>query len=287
MLINHKSITSFENLILLLSKIYNFLNLLRKNEVRVLIYHHIEKNQYDLFHEQLILIKKKWNFISPKQFENHYNGTHTLKGKNILLTFDDGFNSNFVVAKKILKKLKIKSIFFIPSNFVKIKSASKARLFIKRNILDQDLPNDFNYVRNMTIRNLKNLIQDGHLIGAHSKTHANLGKIKSNTKLRDEIINSTKYLEKNLKIKIKHFAFTYGNRSSISKKSLKLALSQYDFIYSSLRGNNYNNNKNDIIKRDAIYLDKGNKLLSIFLSGIVDIRYFLELSDINKLIKRL
>jgi len=90
-----------------------------------------------------------------------------------------------------------------------------------------------------------------------------------------------------LKIKIKHFAFTYGNYESISKKSLKLALAQYQFIYSSLRGNNFKNFKNDIIKRDAIYLEKGNKLLSIFLSGILDMRYFFQISNINKFIKKM
>ena len=139
----------------------------------------------------------------------------------------------------------------------------------------------------MTIKNLKELIKNGHLIGAHSKTHANLGLINNNKKLKNEIINSAQYLEKILKIKIKHFAFTYGNYSSISKKSLKFALSQYNFIYSSLRGNNYNNFKNQIIKRDAIYLEKGNKLLSIFLTGIVDLKYFLQILKINKLIKKI
>ncbi|WP_415323603.1 polysaccharide deacetylase family protein [Candidatus Pelagibacter sp. Uisw_127] len=215
------------------------------------------------------------------------NGKQKLKGKNILLTFDDGFNSNFLIAEKILKKLKIKAIFFVPSDFIKINSSSKARIFIKKNILDQILPSDFNFVKNINTTNLKKLIKNGHLIGAHTKTHANLALISDNRKLKNEIINSAHNLEKLLKIKIKHFAFTYGNYESISKKSLKLALAQYQFIYSSLRGNNFKNFKNDIIKRDAIYLEKGNKLLSIFLSGILDMRYFFQISNINKFIKKM
>lgn len=287
MLSNHKLIFGHEKKVLFLAKIYQLFNFFGNNEVRVLIYHHIQKNQYNLFLNQLFLIKKKWNFITPNQFENHINGMHKLKGKNVLLTFDDGFNSNFFIAKKILKKLKIKAIFFVPSDFVKINSALKSRVFIKKNILDQSLPSDFNTVRNMTINNLKELIKNGHLIGAHSKTHANLGSIINDKKLKNEIIYSAKNLEKILKIKIKHFAFTYGNYLSISERSLKFALSQYDFIYSSLRGNNFKNFKTEIIKRDAIYLEKDNKLLLIFLSGLVDLKYLFQIFNINKLIKKL
>ena len=157
MINNHQLIIGHEKKILFLARIYELFNIFRNNEVRVLIYHHIQKNQYDLFFKQLSLIKKTWNFITPNQFENHINGKNKLKGKNVLLTFDDGFNSNFFIAKKILKKLKIKAIFFVPSDFIKINSALKSRVFIKKNILDQNLPNDFSTVRNMTTRNLKEI----------------------------------------------------------------------------------------------------------------------------------
>ena len=287
MLNNHKLIYGFEREVIFLSTLYRFLNFFSLNEIRVLVYHHIEKEEFDLFYKQLILIKKNWNFITPDQFEDHIKGIHKLKGKNVLLTFDDGFYSNYIVCKKILEKLKIKAIFFIPSDFAKINLQSKAKKFIKKNILDQDLPKDFKNSKNMTFKNLKYLIKKGHKIGAHTKTHINLGLTKNIKVLKDEIISSKIDMERKLNITIKHFAFTYGNYTSISKISLKLALSQYEFIYSCLRGNNYRNQINQIIKRDAIYLKKGNKLLLIFLSGLIDIKYFFQILNINKLIKKL
>ena len=283
-IINHKSIASFETIILFLSKIYNFFS---RNEIRVLVYHHIGKKDINLFYRQLNQIKKSFNFITPKQFEDHVCNKYKLKGKNVLLTFDDGFNSNYLVAKKILDKLKIKAIFFVPSDFIKINSALKAKKFIRNNILDQRLPSDFSTLNNMSIQDLKQLIKNGHTIGGHSKTHANLGSIYDTKKLKNEIINSAGYLEKALNTKIKHFAFTYGNYTSMSFKSLKLALSQYNFIYSCLRGNNHSVLSNEIIKRDAIYLDEGSKLLSIFLSGFFDFKYFFQIISINKIIKKI
>ena len=139
----------------------------------------------------------------------------------------------------------------------------------------------------MNFNNLKILIKNGHYIGSHSKTHANLGLLSSNRTLKNEVIQSTKDLEKKLKIKIKHFAFTYGNFKSISNKSLRIVRPKYKYIYSSLRGNNFRNFKNEIIKREAIYLKEKNSLITIFLSGLVDIKYFFQLIKINKFIKKI
>ena len=61
MLNNHKSIVGHENKVLLLSKLYSFFNFFGINELRVIVYHHVEKNKYDLFLKQLSLIKKNWN----------------------------------------------------------------------------------------------------------------------------------------------------------------------------------------------------------------------------------
>ena len=65
-----------------------------------------------------------------------------IRGKNVILTFDDGFYSNYLIAKKILKKHNIKAIFFIPYNFMMMKNKNclyfiKNRLKIKNYKLDQ------------------------------------------------------------------------------------------------------------------------------------------------------
>ena len=68
------------------------------------------------------------------------NKKKILKGRNLLITFDDGFKSNFFVEKKILEKFDIKAIFFVPSDFIKLNSHSKTQKFINENILDHVRP---------------------------------------------------------------------------------------------------------------------------------------------------
>ena len=73
----------------------------------------------------------------------------------------------------------------------------------------------------------------------------------------------------------------------MSKKSLDLALTRYNFVYSCLRGNNFYNNFKEIIKRDPVYINRGNDLLNIFLSGLFDLKYFYKIKSINKIIKKI
>ena len=281
---NHNSIKFFEKIILSFSYIFDFFK--NENTIRILVYHHVEKKNFKILANQFKILSKNWKFITPKQFENHINKKVLLKGRNLLVTFDDGFKSNFYVEKKILSKFNIKAIFFVPSNFIKLNSHKKSQKFITENILDHIRPKDFKTLKNMSIQDLKILSKKGHVIGCHTKTHANLGLIKNTSRLKEEIIESSKTLEKSLKINVRHFAFSYGNYKSMNSESLKVAFKRYNFVYSCLRGNNFYNHEDSLIKRDTVYLDSSNDLLKIFLSGLIDLKYFFQLKKINnKIIK--
>ena len=277
-MINHKSIKYFEKIILFLINFFKFLQ--NKDSLRVLVYHHIEKKNFNKFYHNRKYLKKEWNFITPSQFESHLRNKKRLKGKNLLLTFDDGFKSNFYVEKEVLKKLNIKCIFFVPSEFIKLNSYKKSKKFLSKNILD-NFSEKTNELKNMSVEDIKLLLKRGHVIGSHTKTHASLSKIKSLSKLKKEIIGSKNDLKKLLNVEINHFAFTYGNYKSMNKESLKMSFSKYRFVYSCLRGNNYYTKKGSIIRRDTIYLNRSIDLAKIFLSGLIDIKYFFNIRSIN------
>ena len=281
---NHKILKKFERLFLFLSEVYNFL--FSKNTLRVLVYHNIEMNEFNKLFNHLTSLKKKYNFITPKQFEDHILRKKILTGRNLLLSFDDGFKSNYNVEREILKKLRIKALFFVPSEFVQLKSKHNVILFSKNNILGTKTFNSVNNLNNLSIDNLKFLIKNGHEIGCHTKNHKHLGSINNNSILNSEIVDSKK-LEKLLKIKIKHFAFTYGDFKSINEKSLKLAFSNFKFIYSCLRGNNLKNQGKMLIKRDPIYLNQDFSITKIFLSGLTDIRYVIFSLILNFKVRKL
>ena len=111
--------------------------------------------------------------------------------------------------------------------------------------------------------------------------------------LKEEIVLSSKVLESKLNIKIKHFAYTFGDINSFSRKALILASSQFSFVYSGLRGNNTNNTSPLAIRRDASstqifnneYKLFNNKLLDAFLDGFADFRYSSSKKKLDSWIK--
>ena len=104
------------------------------SNIRVLIYHDF-KSDFEIKHfkDQILSLKKEYEFISPDEFEEYLNNK-PIKGEKILITFDDGFKSNRIVAEKVLNKLNIKALFFIISDFVGAKKNTSRYNSIMRNI---------------------------------------------------------------------------------------------------------------------------------------------------------
>ena len=258
------------------------LGLINPNRLRVLLYHDVPTNEEDSFYNQLVWLKKNWNIVTPLQFEEMISGKNPIIGNNLLITFDDGLASNRVVAEKILNPMGIKAIFFVISEFIKTKDHLEARKFVSKYIIPEsnikDIPNNW---RNLQWLDLSALISQGHTIGHHTKMHKRLSKCISESELEEEIVLSAKEMAFKLDIEIKHFAYTFGDIDSFSKEALLLASSQFDFVYSGLRGNNINHTSPTAIRRDAAasqhlnneYKILNNKLLGAFLDGFADFRY--------------
>ena len=65
---NHKSIASFEKIILFFINFFYFLR--EKNVIRILVYHNIDSKYYSKLRNQLKNLKKDWNFIDAQEFED-------------------------------------------------------------------------------------------------------------------------------------------------------------------------------------------------------------------------
>ena len=96
------------------------------------MYHHIPINKIKNFERQIIfLLDDGWKFIKPQDL---LSGGYKILNKKILLTFDDGFYSNKIIADKILKKYNIKAIFFVPSKFVEMTRVEMCNQYIKKKL---------------------------------------------------------------------------------------------------------------------------------------------------------
>ena len=260
-----------------LSAFRKFENLIGYNKsarLRVLLYHDFAPEEHIIFESQLAWLSRNWSFISPEQFVSIINGEETIQKNSLLLTFDDGFSSNRRIAEKILNPRGIQALFFVVSELVAIEDPEEARQFIARQIQPgaskEKLPN---YVGNMKWADLEALLEQGHTIGAHSRTHARLSEIKSSSSLIDEIVSSADRLGSRLGVDIEHFAYPFGDLDSFSIQAIKLAQRRFRYVYSGLRGNNDNETPAFAIRRDALKPTDANALMGAFLEGGADFLY--------------
>jgi len=270
----------------LLNKIF-FRYFFKKPQLRVLTFHHINEKNFDLVKKNLLDLKKNYEILDPDNFFHIIKNKKQLDKNSILLTFDDGYYSQKNFAERVLSELKIKAIFFIIPNFLKIKNISKSKKFIYKNINKFIDFSKFDFsMRNMSIDDLKYLKNKGHHIGMHTLNHKNLSFIRNKNILRKEIFSDLSFFKKLLKLKSPlSFAYPFGNISSINHSSVEIIYKYYDCIFSGVRGDNSNLDMKDILLRDAITDKDDFNLIESFLNGISDFYYKSDRKKLDLLIK--
>ena len=242
--------------------------------LRVLTYHDVAPHQQPLFAAQLRWLARSWKFISPQQFATLISGSEPVIGRNLLLTFDDSFASQRHVAEQVLKPMGISALFFAVSDFVALQDPAEARQFIAKNIYPMlSLDAVPAHWSNMTWSDLEALLEQGHMIGGHTQTHARLSQVDSDAGLEREIIDAADTLTRRLGVSIDHFAYTFGDLASFSQRALAVARRRFRFIYSGLRGDNVGALTPWAIRREAIDADNSLGLVGAFVEGVADLRY--------------
>ena len=236
----------------------------KKFNLKILMFHNIEKNNFSYLERILNDLKRKYKFIDPENLTN-------VSGKNnILLTFDDGFESNYFFSKNVLEKLKIKAIFFIVSDLVNKKNVSGIVKKINKNF-DEEID------KLMSITQIKDLLSLGHKIGAHGKTHERLSDIKDSKKLNDEIVRPKVYFNEIFNVKTEYFAYPYGDIDSINENSIQLIRSHYAHLFTGIRGDNCKLNfEKNIYFRDNIICNYPQPVFNFFLKGFIDKFYYFK-----------
>jgi peptidoglycan/xylan/chitin deacetylase (PgdA/CDA1 family) len=123
--------------------------------------------------------------------------------RELAITFDDGYRDNFENALPILEALSLPATFFIVSRWVE----SDVVPFWDRKL----------GVRHpwMTWCQVRTLQRKGFDIGAHTRTHADLGILPANA-ARDEIAGARADLEEQLGATVESFAYPFGGHEHIT-----------------------------------------------------------------------
>ena len=125
--------------------------------------------------------------------------------RSVVLTFDDGFEDNFVHAAPVLAASGFTGCFFVPTAFA-----------------ESDRERQTSEDRPMTWAQMQQLLRQGHEIGAHSVTHRKLARLAVEDVQR-EVVESKQALEHRLERPVKLFCYPAGSYTQAVKAAVRRA----------------------------------------------------------------
>tara|TARA_Y100001968_G_C19326790_1_gene702175 strand:+ start:115 stop:1005 length:891 start_codon:yes stop_codon:yes gene_type:complete len=250
-------------------------NLKDKPRLNIYSLHSTRSEYFDEYRDLLSHINEREEFISPLNIDKFIKGEYGNNSVSIL-TLDDGFQDNYNFAKEVLSLLGIKAVFFIIPYFLLVTSYEKYfhALYPKNNsINNHEMKNIF---VSLKIDEIKELINQGHVIGMHGYEHENFNSINKD-EISKLVIKGLNIFKEN-SINIEHFAYPFGNKNSFNNDSNIIISKYFKYIYTGIRGSNYINANINKKKKTAILrrhpISKHNEDLKYYPISIEELNFF-------------
>lgn len=255
-----------------LSVFFNpFLSILpSKKGLVILTLHSVPENQYIWFDSFIRYISHQYGFIDPINLKDEFS---KFDGPpKILLTFDDGFYSNRVLAETVLEKYRVKALFFLTEDFL---GDQKSKSFVREMFYPNSPLKNLSSVDclPMSWNDVKWLSRNGHMIGAHTRSHPVLSDLIDHDILLDEIVTSADRIEEKIGSKVDCFAFPFGSLESVNRKTTNIANNRFDFVFSNIRGSALESPGTKFIFRQNIVPGDPTWFLKLVIEGKLDWKY--------------
>jgi peptidoglycan/xylan/chitin deacetylase (PgdA/CDA1 family) len=207
----------------------------RKSEpVRILFYHRVadeQPNDWTIstrdFAKQIDWLRTRFDVVSLAEAQERIasgrNGCPTA-----CITFDDGYADNMRFAVPLLLKHEIPFTYFVSTSHV---------------LGGRPFPHDLRAGRPLrpnTPAQLRQLVEAGVEIGAHTRRHVDLGGERTPEELADEIVGCKWELEHAIGREVRYFAFPYGLHANLSAAAFRVAFEAgYSGVCSAYGGYNF------------------------------------------------
>lgn len=162
----------------------------------------------DVFEEYCKFFSDYFNVIRLRHLIDKLENGVPLD-RELVITFDDGYEDNYEFAAPILKSMGLPATFFVTSQFI---GTEIVPWWDGR----RDVRHPW-----MTWDEVRQLCAEGFEIGAHTRTHANLAEVRG-PEAREEILGSRLDLEEKLCVPVDLFAYPYGREKDISEESREI-----------------------------------------------------------------
>ena len=161
--------------------------------VPILMYHNVDyvnRGQANYvtpenFEKQMAFLNKNnYHVVTLDEVAQSIKQKQKLPPKSLAITFDDGYENNYVYAFPVLKKYQFPATIFLISDFIDTKGF-------------------------LTLVEIQEMIKGGINFGSHTRRHRYLPRLSSE-EIKDEVVESKRILEEKLSQKINYFAYPSG-----------------------------------------------------------------------------
>lgn len=184
--------------------------------VMVLFYHRIANDRandwtcpFDVFARQVRWMRRHFDLVSLAEAQRRIRDGNDRPAVSI--TFDDGYADNCRAALPLLISQNIPCTYF-----VSLRHVTEGLPF------EHDIANGQTLAPN-TLDELRTLAAAGIEIGAHTRTHADLGAIDDPEMLYDEIVAAGRELQEAVGARVRYFAFPFGQHANLSLRAFAMA----------------------------------------------------------------
>lgn len=198
------------------SRIAEDLRKKRNYPVAILFYHRIADSQLNDwtmtrrdYLMQLDWLQTNFDVVTLEEAQRRAVAPYNER-PTVAITFDDGYADNVTNAIPELVRRNLPATYFVATDFVR--TGNPFPHDVARGVPLQ--PN--------TIDDLCQFAAAGIELGAHTKSHANLGAIGDVDQLRDEIVGSKEQLERWCRVPIRYFSFPFGLPDNTSQKAVDI-----------------------------------------------------------------
>lgn len=193
--------------------------------VRVLCFHDVPDGTW--FMNVMELLKSEFHVLTPEEFTAR--SFHDTK-INILLTFDDGYQSWVDVCMPIMEQYSFKGLFFINSGLLNAAHDADAVAHFMR---DRML---ISPKRPLTWEGAAALVASGHSVGGHTVNHTRMS-ICDALKAEEEVVSDKARHEEKLNVVLTDFAYPFGTKKDYTKETEAIVRSAgYERQYSAVSG---------------------------------------------------
>lgn len=202
--------------------------------IAILFYHRVADHQMNawtmptqIFERQLRWLQKHFDLVSLGEAQNRLRSGSNHR-PTVSITFDDGYADNCHRALPLLIEQGIPCTYFVSTHHV-LNGAPFPHDVARKAPLPPNTP-----------REIQELAEAGIEIGAHTRTHADLGRIATRYELEEEVVTAKLELQQLTGHPVRYFAFPYGQHYNLTTAAIQLAFDAgYQGVCSAYGGFNF------------------------------------------------